>query len=211
VGLDWQDMLVVLSVASLAIGNVVAIAQTNFKRMLGYSTISHVGFILLGFIGADFGGIEAALFYTLTYVPMAACAFGMILLLSYKGFEAENLDDFKGLNERSPWFAFVMLLVMLSMTGVPPLIGFYAKLAVLASVVEAGLFWLAITAVVFAVIGAYYYLRIVWYMYFAEAPSSRPLEQPFDMRLVLSLNGVALIVAGIFPGFLFDLCARVIG
>jgi NADH-quinone oxidoreductase subunit N len=211
VGGNWQDMLIVLSVASLAIGNVVAIAQTNFKRMLGYSTISHVGFILLGFIGADYGGVEAALFYTLTYVLMAAGAFGMILFLSHKGFEAENLEDFKGLNERSPWFAFVMLLVMFSMAGIPPLVGFYAKLAVLSSIVDAGLFWLAVTAVVFAVIGAYYYLRLIWYMYFAEAGEARPLESAFDMRFVLSVNGLALVVAGIFPGFLFDLCARVLG
>jgi NADH-quinone oxidoreductase subunit N len=211
VGLNWQAMLIVLSVASLAMGNVVAIAQTNFKRMLGYSTISHVGFILLGFIGADYGGIEAALFYTLTYVLMSAAAFGMILHLSRKGFEAENLEDFKGLNDRSPWFAFVMLIVIFSMAGIPPLVGFYAKLAVLAAVVDADLLWLAIVAVVFAVIGAFYYLRLVWYMYFAEARETQPIESPFDMRFVLSLNGLALLAAGIFPGFLFDLCARVLG
>jgi NADH-quinone oxidoreductase subunit N len=210
-GVDWQGMLVVLAVLSLAIGNVVALAQTNFKRMLAYSTISHVGFILLGFIGADYGGVPAAMFYTLTYALMAAGAFGMILYLSYKGYEAEYLEDLKGLNARSPWFAFVMLMVMFSMAGIPPLVGFYAKFAVLSSVIDAGLYWLAIYAVVFAVVGAFYYLRVIWYMYFADAGIVRPLEAPIEMRLVLSLNGIALLLIGLFPDFLFDLCARVLG
>jgi NADH-quinone oxidoreductase subunit N len=207
----WADMLIVLAVLSLAIGNIVAIAQANLKRMLGYSTISHVGFILLGFIAGTPQGLQAAMFYTFAYVLMAAGAFGMIILLSRKGFEAENLEDFKGLNQRSPWYALVMLMILFSMAGVPPFVGFYAKLLVLTSVVDAGLVWLAIVGVLFAVVGAYYYLRLVWYMYFADPVDQAPLAAPRDMQVVLSANGVGLLALGIFPGVLLDLCARVLG
>jgi len=210
VDVDWQAMLVVLSVLSLAIGNVVAIAQTNFKRMLAYSTISHVGFILLGFIASDHGGVEAAMFYTLTYAVMSAGAFGTILLLSRRGFESEELEDLKGLNARSPWFALILLLVIFSMAGIPPLVGFHAKLAVLTSVVDAGMFWLAAYAVVMAVVGAYYYLRVIYYMYFAESGQNAPLDAAFDVRVALSVNGIALVLVGMFPGGLFDLCSRVL-
>jgi NADH-quinone oxidoreductase subunit N len=190
---------------------VVAIAQTNFKRMLAYSTISHVGFILLGFIGADHGGVEAAMFYTVTYAVMSAGAFGTILLLSRSGFESEQIEDLKGLNARSPWFALMLLFVIFSMAGIPPLVGFHAKLAVLTSIVDAGMFWLAGYAVVMAVIGAYYYLRVIYYMYFADSPQEGPVSAAFDMRVALSLNGLALVFVGLFPGGLFDLCARVLG
>ena len=211
VDVDWHGMLSILAVLSLALGNVLAIAQSNFKRMLAYSTISHVGFILLGFIASDFGGVEAAMFYTLTYVLMAAGAFGMILFLSSRGYEAEYLDDLKGLNARSPWFAFVMLMIIFSMAGIPPLVGFHAKLAVLSSVLDAGYFWLAIYGLVMAVIGAFYYLRVIWYMYFADPGIERPLSASLDMRVALSINGLALLLVGVFPGFLFNLCARVLG
>jgi len=207
---SWQDMLAILSVLSLGIGNLVAIAQTNLKRMLAYSTISHVGFILMGFVAGTEMGIAAALFYTLIYSLTAAAAFGMIILLSRKGFEAEKLDDFKGLNARSPWFAFMMLMVMFSMAGVPPFVGFYAKLVVLGSVIDADMLWLAITGVSFAVIGAFYYLRIVWFMYFAEPEEDAPLTADLDFRFVISANALALIVLGFFPGGLLDLCARVL-
>jgi NADH-quinone oxidoreductase subunit N len=207
----WQDMLVALSVLSLAIGNVVAIAQANLKRMLAYSTISHVGFILMGFIAGTAEGVSAAMFYTFAYVLMAAAAFGMIILLSRRGFDAERLEDFKGLNARSPWFAFVMLMIMFSMAGVPPFVGFYAKLVVLGSVLDAGLVWLAAVGVLFAVVGAYYYLRVVWYMYFAEPEDRAPLVAAADMRIVISANGLGLLVLGVFPGVLLDLCARVLG
>ena len=150
------------------------------------------------------------MFYTLTYAVMAAGAFGTILLLSRRGFESENLEDLKGLNARSPWFALMLLLVMFSMAGIPPLVGFHAKLAVLTSVVDAGMFWLANYAVVMAVIGAYYYLRVIWYMYFAESTEEAPLEAALDMRIALSVNGLALILVGIFPGGLLDLCVRVL-
>ncbi len=207
---SWGGMLVVLSVLSLAIGNLLAIAQTNFKRMLGYSTISHVGFILMGFIAGTPDGIRASMFYTLVYVLMATAAFGMIILLGRQGFEAENLEDFKGLNARSPWFAFVMLMVMFSMAGVPPFVGFYAKIVVLSSLVGTGYVWLAAVGVFFAVIGAFYYLRLVWYMYFADATDSEPLLAAADMRFFISANGLGLLALGIFPGGLLDLCARVL-
>jgi len=207
---SWQGMLVVLSVLSLGIGNVVAIAQSNIKRMLAYSTISHVGFIFMGFIAGTEDGLRAAMFYTLTYTLMSAAAFGMVVLLSRKGFEADNIADFKGLNARSPWFAFVMLMVMFSMAGVPPFIGFYAKLVVLGSVLDAGLLWLALVGLVLAVVGAFYYLRIVWFMYFVEPTDNSPLEASTDLRVVVSANGLGLLALGLFPGALLDLCARLI-
>jgi NADH-quinone oxidoreductase subunit N len=207
----WQDMLIALAVLSLLIGNVVAIAQTNLKRMLAYSTISHVGFILMGFISGTPEGVQAAMFYTFAYALMAAAGFGMIILLSRRGFEAERIEDFKGLNARSPWFAFVMLMIMFSMAGVPPFIGFYAKLVVLGSVLDVGLVWLAAAGVLFAVIGAFYYLRVVWYMYFAEPEDHAPLTAAADMRIAISANGLGLLALGIFPGLLLDLCARVLG
>jgi NADH-quinone oxidoreductase subunit N len=204
-------MLIVLCVLSLGLGNLLAIAQTNIKRMLAYSTISHVGFIFMGFIAGDESGVSAAMFYTVTYVLMAAAAFGMVILLSRRGFEAERLEDFKGLNARSPWFALVMLMIMFSMAGVPPFIGFYAKLVVLQAALDAGLVWLAAVGVLFAVIGAYYYIRIVWYMYFADASDETPLSAAADMRIAISANALGLLVLGLFPGALLDLCARVLG
>jgi NADH-quinone oxidoreductase subunit N len=207
----WRDMLIVLSVLSLGIGNLVAIAQTNIKRMLAYSTISHVGFILMGFIAGTEDGLSAAMFYTFTYVLTAAAGFGMVILLSRRGYEAERLEDFKGLNARSPWFALVMLMIMFSMAGVPPFVGFYAKLVVLESVLNADLLWLAGVGMLFAVIGAYYYLRVVWYMYFADPIDTTPLNAASDMRIVMSVNGLGLLALGLFPGGLLDLCARVLG
>ncbi len=207
---SWQDMLIVLCVLSLLLGNIVAIAQSNLKRMLAYSTISHVGFVLMGFIAGSEEGVEAAMFYTISYALMAAAGFGMLIVLSRRGFLAEKLEDFKGLNQRSPWFALMMLLVMASMAGVPPLVGFYAKLTVIGAVVEANLVWLAVFGVVLAVVGAFYYLRIVWYMYFAEATDETPLVSALDLKLVLSVNCLLLLALGIFPGFLLDLCARVL-
>ncbi len=207
---SWQGMLIVLSILSLAIGNIVAIAQTNLKRMLAYSTISHVGFILMGFIAGSDDALSAALFYTVSYVIMAAAAFGMILLLSREGFEAEQLEDFKGLNARSPWFAFVMLMIMFSMAGVPPFIGFYAKLLVLGSLIDAGLVWFAVLGVLMAVVGAFYYLRVVWYMYFDDPLDEAPIAAPGGMRVVLSVNGLGLLVLGVFPGYLLELCMRVL-
>ncbi|MGA7964413.1 MAG: NADH-quinone oxidoreductase subunit NuoN [Gammaproteobacteria bacterium] len=209
----WMGLLVVIAIASLAIGAIVAIVQTNIKRMLAYSTINHAGFILLGILSGTVEGYRAAMFYTIAYVIMFAGAFGVIILLSRGGFEAERIEDLKGLNERSPWFAFVMLMMMFSMAGVPPFIGFFAKLDIIRGLIGSGLTWLAIVAVIFAVIAAFYYLYIVKVMYFdhAEGEVSQGLEGPADMKLVLSLNGLAVLGLGIFPGGLLALCKAVIG
>jgi NADH-quinone oxidoreductase subunit N len=207
----WQDMLVVLAALSMAIGNVVAIAQTNIKRMLAYSTISHVGFILLGILAGNVQGYRAAMFYTLTYVIMTTAAFGVVLWYSRKGFEADALEDYKGLNRRHPWFAFLMLLVMFGLAGVPPTVGFWAKLQVIAAVLDVRLTWLAAFAVLMSVIGAYYYLRVVKLMYFDEPAAAGQDESRFAVRLVLSLNGLAILALGLYPGLLLGLCASVIG
>jgi NADH-quinone oxidoreductase subunit N len=208
---SWSGMLVVLAVLSMAIGNVVAIAQTNLKRMLAYSTISHVGFIFLGVLAGTEAGVEAAFYYTVAYALMAAAGFGMIILLSRQGFEAEELEDFRGLNVRSPWFAGIMLIVMFSMAGVPPMLGFYAKLAVLAAVVDVGMHWLAVVGVVFSVIGAFYYLRVVKLMYFDDPLEAVPLAAGADLRIVLSINGLLVLGLGVFPQALLEACARAIG
>jgi NADH-quinone oxidoreductase subunit N len=208
---DWQGMLIVISILSMGIGAFVAIAQSNFKRMLAYSTIGHVGFILLGILAGTTAGYQAAMFYTITYVLMATAAFGLIILLARKGFEAERLEDFKGLNERSPWFAVLMLMVMFGMAGVPPFVGFFAKLYVLRAVIDAGLTWLAVVAVVFSIISAFYYIRLVKLMYFDRAPSNvRSVKAEFDVRWLLSGNGLAILALGVLPGPLLALCARVI-
>ena len=210
--LYWQDFLVVLAVLSMVIGNVAAIAQANLKRMLAYSTIAHMGFLLLGILSGTPEGYAAAMFYTIAYAIMSIGAFGMILLLSRSGFEADKLDDFKGLNDRSPWFAFVMLILMLSMAGVPPLLGFFAKLAVLEAVVSAGFIWVAIIAVVFSVVGAFYYLRIIKLMYFDKpAADALPIEGGTDIKAVLSVNGVMVLLLGLFPGALLTICASSLG
>lgn len=206
----WQDMVMILAVLSLLVGNIVAIAQTNIKRMLGYSAIAHVGFILLGIFTGTEQGYSASLFYTLTYVIMAAGAFGIVILLSRQGFEAESLTDFKGLNARSPWFALMMLFFMFGMAGVPPWIGFFGKLNVISAVLDAGFPALAVLMVLASVIGAYYYLRVIWYMYFDKATDRSVFQVQSDMRLVLSLNGVSVLVLGIIPGWLLTLCINVI-
>jgi NADH-quinone oxidoreductase subunit N len=205
----WQGMIMVVAVLSLVIGNVVAIAQTNIKRMLGYSAIGHVGFILISVFTGTEQGYAAALFYTLTYVVMALAAFGMIILLSRKGFEAEDIADFKGLNARSPWFALMMLFVMFGMAGVPPWVGFFAKLNAINAVLDAGFPGLAVLMVLASVVGAYYYLRVIWYMYFDSAEDKSVFQASLDTRLVLSLNGLAILVLGIVPGWLMTLCIQV--
>ena len=206
----WQDMITLVAVASIVVGNVVAIAQANIKRMLAYSTISHVGFILLGILAGTSEGYEAALYYTIVYVLMSVGSFGVVILLSRAGFEADGLEDYKGLNARSPWFAAVMLMLMFSMAGVPPFVGFWAKLTVIQAVLHVDMAWLAVVAVLFSVIGAYYYLRIVKLMYFDEPVDRAALQGSGAMRFVLSLNGLAVLVLGVFPGLLLALCAQVI-
>ncbi len=206
----WQQMLVIMAILSLATGNIIAIAQTNIKRMLAYSTIAHMGFFLLGMLSAGPNGYASAMFYMLIYVVMSLGAFGMVILLSRQGFEAENLEDFKGLNQRSPWFAFLMLLLMFSMAGVPPTVGFYAKLLVLQAVIDAGFLWLAAVAVLFSVIGAFYYLRVVKLMYFDKPSDSVTFEADAGMRALLSVNALALLLITPWLGALMDLCVRAI-
>ena len=215
---DWQQMLVILALLSMAIGNITAIAQTNLKRMLAYSTIAHMGFMLLGLLSGVVGGnwlnaadaYAAAMFYTLVYVLMSLGSFGMLVFLSQKGFECENLEDLKGLNRRHPWFAFILLLLMFSLAGVPPTVGFYAKLAVLSAAVNAGQIWLAVVAVLFSLIGAFYYLRIVKLMYFDDTSDAfkgaAPAAGNNGMRVLLSVNGLALLALGVLPQPLMTLC-----
>jgi len=211
---DWQQMLVIMSVLSMAIGNLAALAQTNIKRMLAYSTISHMGFMLLGLLSGVVNNnwlnaadaYSASMFYAVVYVLMSLGAFGMVILLSRAGFEAENLSSFKGLNQRSPWFAFIMLLLMFSLAGIPPTAGFYAKLSVLQATIAAGQVWLAVVAVMFSLIGAFYYLRVVKLMYFDEAQDTSPVNAHLDMGVLLSANGLAVLLLGILPGPLMQLC-----
>jgi NADH-quinone oxidoreductase subunit N len=207
---DWQQMLVLLAVASILLGNVVAIAQTNLKRMLAYSTISHMGFLVMGILAGNDNGYSSALFYVVTYVLMTLAAFGMMLLLSRAGFEAEDLDDFRGLNQKSKWYAFVMMIVMFSLAGLPPAVGFFAKLAVLQAALDAGYTWLVVFAVLLSVIGAFYYLRIVKLMYMDPPAGEITLDARPGMRWALSLNGLAILVFGVVPAPLFELCQRAI-
>jgi len=218
---DWQQMLVLLSVASMLLGNLAAIAQTNIKRMLAYSTIAQIGFMLLGLCpGVVAGntisagnGYSSSLFYVITDVLTTLGTFGMIMFLSRHGHEAEHIDDFRGLARRSPWFAGVMAVFMFSLAGIPPTVGFYAKLAVLQSLVStnvSGYIWLAVVAVVLSLLGAYYYLRVVKVMYFDEPVDLHPLEAALDVRALLSMNGAAVLLLGILPGGLMALCAQAI-
>ncbi|WP_372696214.1 NADH-quinone oxidoreductase subunit NuoN [Immundisolibacter sp.] len=205
----WQQMLALLAVLSLAVGNVVAIAQTNLKRMLAYSTVSHMGFFLLGVLAGDADGMAASLFYMVTYALTGLAAFGMIMLLSRAGFEAERIEDFRGLNQRSPWLALVMLVVMFSLAGVPPTVGFYAKLGVIEAVLRHDLLWLAIVAVIFSVVGAFYYLRVVKAMYFDAAEEQPAIVPALDVRVFIGVNGLLVLGLGIFPAPLLALCQAV--
>ena len=221
--IDWQKMLVVLAVASLAIGNLAAIAQSNLKRMLAYSTIAQMGFMLLAMLSgvveatplATANAYSAAMFYVITYAVTTLGTFGVMLLLAREGFECEEIADLKGLNRRSPWYAFVMLVLMFSLAGIPPFVGFWAKLtvlqALLGSGMSSGMVWLAVLAVMFSLVGAYYYIRIVKLMYFDEpstADAARPIVATQDMRIALSVNGVMVLVLGLFPQYLLELCTR---
>ncbi len=209
---DWQQMLVVMSVLSLTVGNVIAIAQTNIKRMLAYSTISHVGFILLGLLAGTQEGYVAAMFYTIVYAIMALGGFGIVIMLSRKGFEADQLDDYKGLHERSPWYAAMMMLLMFSMAGVPPTVGFFAKLFVLDAVVSIDMVWIALYGVFMSIIGAFYYIRIVKIMYFDKPVDDTPLVPVgIDTQVLLTINGLSMLALGLFPAGLLGLCSAALG
>ena len=216
-GGEWQQMLIVLSVGSMLLGNIVAIAQSNLKRMLAYSSIAQMGFMLLGLTPtvvnvntlSAANGYSSSMFYITTYVLTTLGSFGMVMLLSRQGFESEQIDDLKGLAKRSPWFAGMMAILMFSLAGLPPTVGFYAKVAVLQAVVStnvAGYIWLAVAAVVLSLIGSYYYLRVVKVMYFDEPSDTRPIVSTGDVRAVLSINAMAVLVLGVLPGGLMTLC-----
>jgi NADH-quinone oxidoreductase subunit N len=212
----WQQMLLIMALLSIGLGNLAAIAQTNIKRMLAYSAISHMGYMVLGLISGVVGGqidaftavnaYSSALYYTVAYVLMSMGAFGMVLLLSRAGYEAENLEDFKGLNKRSPWFAAMMLIMMFSMAGIPFFIGFFAKFAVLLAAIKAGYTAVAVVAVMFSLVGAFFYLRIVKLMYFDTPVDSAPIAAGLDLRVLLSLNGLAVAGLGLFPDALMMAC-----
>jgi len=215
---DWQQMLALLAIGSLLIGNLAAIAQTNLKRMLAYSTISQMGFVLLGFVAGVINGettlaanaYSSAMFYIVSYVLTTMAAFGVIMLLARQGFESEEITDLAGLNQRSPLYAGVMAICLFSMAGIPPMVGFYAKLSVLQSLVASGqgfYLGLAIFAVIMSLIGAFYYLRVVKVMYFDEPVTATTVSASLDVRLVLSTNGLLVLLLGIFPGALMALCA----
>lgn len=207
---DWQQMLIILAVLSLIFGNIIAIAQSHFKRMLAYSTISHIGFVLLGLLSGENFGYAAALFYTVIYVLMAAGVFGVLLLL--KANHTQDIDDFadlKGLSKSQPWLAFIMLLLMFSMAGMPLTVGFYAKLYVLQSLIANNYIWLAVLAVVMSIVGAFYYLRIIKYIYFDDSKQSLlSLNAPIA-KVVVSINGLLIVGLFIFPNYLLDYCIRV--
>jgi len=213
----WQQILSMLAALSFIIGNIVAIAQTNIKRMLAYSTISHMGFVLLGIIAGSEMGYAASMFYIITYAIIAMGTFGIIILLSRTGYEADQLNDLKGLSSRHPWYAFMMLLFLFSMAGVPPTVGFYAKLSVIQAVVSADYVWLAVIAVVMSVVGAYYYLRAIKLMYFDQPDETdsngellAPAKAGLDFNALMSANGLAVIALGILPGALMSLCVMAV-
>jgi NADH-quinone oxidoreductase subunit N len=208
---DWQGMLIILSVLSMAAGNIIAIAQTNIKRMLAYSTISHIGFMLLGILAGTRSGYAGSMFYIIVYALMSMGAFGMVILMGRKGSEADLLEDYKGLSQRSPWFAFIMMILMFSLAGVPPFIGFWSKWFVIMEVIAIDKVWLAAVAVIFSVIGAYYYIRIVKLMYFDKPDQMKAIKASQEMRMVLSLNGLSLLFLGLAPGVLMSLCISAIG
>jgi NADH-quinone oxidoreductase subunit N len=219
--IDWQQMLAFLAIASLAVGNLAAIAQTNLKRMLAYSTIAQMGFVLLGFVAGVINGqttlaanaYSSAMFYIVGYVLTTLASFGIILLLARQGFESEEITDLAGLNQRSPLFAGVMATCLFSLAGIPPMVGFYAKLAVLQSLIASGqgfYIGLAIYAVLMSLIGAFYYLRVVKVMYFDEPVTATTVSAPADVRVVLSINGLMVLVLGILPGALMALCAQAV-
>ena len=201
----WSDLFMILAILSIAIGSLVALNQTNIKRMLAYSTISHIGFVLLGFVTGVVDGYGAAVFYVLTYILMSLAAFGVIIALNKNGFEADQIADFQGLSKSSPWLALIMLVVMLSMAGVPPFIGFYSKLFILQQVVAEGYVILAVLAVIFAVISAYYYLQIIKTMYFSDKDKSIVIYAPLDMKVLLSINGILILLVGLMPSFWMEL------
>ncbi len=207
----WGQLLLVFGLLSIFLGNIVAVAQISLKRMFAYSTIAHMGFVLMSVLAGSSTGYSAALFYTVTYALTAAGGFAILILLGRTGFDAENLDDLKGLNERNPWYALLMMLLLFSMAGIPPTVGFYAKLFTIQAVMQAGYIWPAVIMVLMSVVGAFYYLRAIKMMYFEKATETAPITAELDFNVLISVNGLLVIVLGIFPGTLMSICAAAIG
>lgn len=204
--IQWQELLIVIAILSMGIGNFAAIVQTNVKRLLAYSSIAHMGYMLLGILCATQRGYAAAMFYTITYSIMTLGSFGMLILMSKAGFEAEDLKDLAGLGNRNPWLAFLMMLMMFSLAGVPPLVGFIAKVGVLEALIMAHFVWLAVVAVLFAIVGAYYYIRVVKVMFFERLEKiPEPIHYTLDLKIAITINCLAVLAIGIFPGWLFAL------
>lgn len=203
---EWQELFMVLAILSMAVGNILAISQTNIKRLLAYSAIGHAGYLSLGLVAGTAEGSSAMVFYVLSYAIMSLGAFGVVLLLSRAGFEAEELEDYRGLNSRNPWLAFLMLLLMFSMAGMPPTLGFFAKLAILNALVHTHQVWLAVVALMFAVIGAYVYLRVIKTMYFDEPVEQTAIKISTDMRMMININGLAILILGLYPAALLEAC-----
>ncbi len=206
---QWQQLVIVMAVLSMLLGNIVAILQTSIKRMFAYSSIAHSGYMLLGFCAATPAGFSAALFYAMTYAIMSLGGFGLLTLLSKKGVEVDNMDALRGLNARNPWLALMMLLLLFSMAGIPPTIGFFAKLSVLEALITAHLVWLACVALMVAVVGSYYYLRVVKVMYFDQPLTDSHLNISWDVYLGISVNGLVILILGLFPSLLISLCQMV--
>jgi NADH-quinone oxidoreductase subunit N len=204
--IQWQEILIVMAILSMALGNFAAIVQNNLKRMLAYSSIAHMGYMSLGLLSADPTGYAAGLFYMIAYAIMALGGFAFIIVLSHAGFEADNIEDLRGLNERNPWLAFMLLLLMFSMAGIPPSIGFFAKLGVLEALIGVHLIWLAAVALVFAIIGAYYYIRVVKFTYFEAPLDKTPYVYNKDVAVAMTINGLAVLVLGMFPSTLISIC-----
>ena len=207
---QWQKLLLVMALLSAGIGNLLAIVQSNIKRLFAYSAISHIGYALFGLLAATTAGYAASLYYILVYAVMSAGAFGLIVLLSHSGIEIQSIDDLKGLNKRNPWLAFLMMIVMLSMAGIPPTVGFFTKLLVLKALVDAHMIWVAILGLLFAVIGAFYYLKIIKVMYFDKAPEQSVITVSKSTLVIFSLNCLSLLYLGIFPSALINACMKAI-
>lgn len=205
----WQEMWMVIAVLSMALGNLAAIVQSNIKRMLAYSSIAHMGYMLLGILTAIPQGYGAALFYMMTYAAMTLAAFGMLMMMNYSGYEADKIENLRGLNSRNPWLALMMLFTLFSLAGLPPFVGFMAKVSILEALIDAHFIWLAALALLFAIIGAYYYIRVVKVMYFEKPIEATPICYTRDMQVMLSINGCALLALGVMPGFLFTVCQNI--
>lgn len=208
IAFQWQQLILIMALLSTGLGNLLAIVQTKIKRLLAYSAISHMGYALFGILAATEAGYAASLYYVLVYALMTCAAFGLIVLLSNHGLEIENINDLKGLNKRNPWLAFMMLIIMFSMAGIPPTVGFFTKLFVLKALVDVHMTWIAVLGLLFAVIGAYYYIRIIKVMYFDENETIIPLSLPPTTTIIFSLNCLSLLYFGIFPTALITACVN---